>query len=164
MICGFRRNMLYPLFIDFKGKKVLVVGGGRIGTRRAISLREHGAEVTVVSKTFTKELLETSGINLIKRDASEFEKRDLIDGSFFMVVTASDDKKVNEKLGEAARERGMLVNRADAHNKGDVVFPMVSRVCGHTMAYTTLGENPKLLKKIKKRIEDEFPKNKAKTA
>ena len=42
--------MFYPLFIDLKGKKVLVVGGGKVGTRRALYMLKAGAEVIVISK------------------------------------------------------------------------------------------------------------------
>lgn len=145
--------MHYPLFIDLKDKRVLVLGGGKVGTKRALALSEYGAKVTVVSKTFTKELKD-SGLKLLELDVLDGSLPDLAD--FFMVVAASDDEKANEEIGRLAALQGVLVNRADDHKKGDVIFPLVCDVSGHTLAYTTLGANPKLLKKIKELIADEF--------
>ncbi len=41
--------MNFPLFIDLKDKKVLIVGAGAIAARRATVLVEFGAKVTVVA-------------------------------------------------------------------------------------------------------------------
>lgn len=145
-------TMYYPLFIDFTGKKVLIVGGGRVGARRAKYLLSAGAEVTVLSKEFSKGL-EDSKAELVKADAF---KTDIDYSRYFLVVAATDDEKVNNKVSLRAMDAGALACNASDHTKGDIVFPMVADVAGHTLAYTTLGENPKLLAKIKKLIEDEF--------
>jgi len=147
--------MFHPLFIDLKGKKILIIGAGSVGTKRALALLKHGAEVTVVSKTFSKKI-EGSKAVLIKGDAVQVLPS--LRG-FFLVVIASDERKANQFVSRKARKEGVLVNRTDKYRKGDVVFPMTAKIKGHTMAYTTLGENPRLLKKIKKLIRDEFSKD-----
>jgi len=45
--------MRIPLYIDFRDKKVLVIGGGMVGTSRAKKFLEYGAEVFVLSKEFS---------------------------------------------------------------------------------------------------------------
>lgn len=142
----------YPLFINISGKKVLVFGGGSVGARRTKYLLDAGAKVTVVSKEFSDELKE-SGATLVAAEA--IEHLGDIRGAF-LVVAATDDADANESIARSAREAGVLVCRADDHTKGDVVFPMTAMVGGNTLAYTTLGENPKLLRKVKRLIEDEF--------
>ena len=37
----------YPIFLDLRGKACLVVGGGRVATRRIRRLIESGARVSV---------------------------------------------------------------------------------------------------------------------
>ncbi len=49
--------MRVPLFIEFSGRNVLVVGGGGVGTRRAIKFLLAGANVRVLSLEFSSELL-----------------------------------------------------------------------------------------------------------
>ena len=46
----------YPVFLDIKARKCLVVGGGSVGTRKVLSLVECGAIVTVVSPDATEKL------------------------------------------------------------------------------------------------------------
>ncbi len=144
--------MYYPLFIDFSDKTVLVFGGGSVGARRTKYLLDAGAKVTVVSKEFSEEL-KASGATLVAAEAEE-HLGDIREA--FLVIAATDDPDANETITRAALEAGVLVCCADDHTKGDVVFPMTALVCGHTLAYTTFGENPKLLHKVKRRIEDEF--------
>ena len=123
-----------------------------MGQRRANYLLNAGAEVTVLSKEFDK-VLDGSKAELVKADAA---KEGIDYTRYFLVVAATDDEKLNSELSLRARDVGVLVCNASEHAEGDIVFPMVADVEGHTLAYTTLGENPKLLAKIKKLIEDEF--------
>ena len=149
-------NMFYPLFLNLKGKKALVVGGGRIGTKRALTLNKYGADVTVVSKEFSKELIKDHRIKLIKKDLLKDKIR--LD-RFFLVVTATNNPNVNDRISKLAKRNGILTNRADNHKEGDVVFRMTTKVKGHVLAFTTLGENPKVSKRIKGLIENEFSRD-----
>lgn len=44
----------YPIFLDVKDRFCLVVGGGAVGARKAVTLERCGADVTVVSEHFDK--------------------------------------------------------------------------------------------------------------
>ena len=71
----------YPIYIDIKNRKCLVVGGGPVASRKAETLWEYGAIVTVVSLKFADSLNELdkhSDITLICR---AYETSDL-DGKF----------------------------------------------------------------------------------
>lgn len=148
--------MYFPLYVDLSGKEVLVAGGGIIATRRALVLHENGAKVTVVSKGFSKELVENKDIRLIKKDLRN-EEYDV--SPYFLVVTATDDSKINEGLSEKAKKNKILINRADKYEAGDVIIPATADVRGHQLAFTTLGKDPKLAKKIKNLVENAVPKN-----
>ena len=145
-------RMYYPLFIDLSGEKIIVFGGGKVGARRAKYLTEAGADVSVVSKDYSP------GFNGIKCSMIRGDARQHLDGidGCLLVVAATDSPQVNDEICKIAREKNVLVCRADNHRGGDVVFPMTASVKGHTMAYTTLGEDPKLLGRLKKLIENEF--------
>ena len=45
-----------PLMIDLQNKKIVIVGGGKVATRRAKSLVEYCSHVHIVSPSITKEL------------------------------------------------------------------------------------------------------------
>ena len=48
----------FPLFVNLEGRRVLVVGGGKIAARRIRTLLEFGCEITVVAPEVGEELLE----------------------------------------------------------------------------------------------------------
>ncbi len=48
----------FPLFVDLKKRKCVVVGGGRIATRKIAALLEFGAEIVVVSPEVSEQIAE----------------------------------------------------------------------------------------------------------
>ncbi|MBU4265982.1 MAG: bifunctional precorrin-2 dehydrogenase/sirohydrochlorin ferrochelatase [Candidatus Altiarchaeales archaeon] len=141
--------MYLPLFINLAGKDVLVVGGGKIATRRALNLLKNGARVTVISKEFSEEL-KGKEIELVEKD---LRGESISLSKYFLVVIATDDEEVNEKICRIAMDEGILVNRADNSKEGNVIFPVVSEIEGNLIAFTTLGKDPALSRKIREIIE-----------
>jgi len=47
----------YPIYLDIRDKKCVVVGGGDVAYRKAVSLKEAGAQVVVISPDFSKDFL-----------------------------------------------------------------------------------------------------------
>ncbi|HHT9131555.1 MAG TPA: precorrin-2 dehydrogenase/sirohydrochlorin ferrochelatase family protein, partial [Candidatus Tripitaka californicus] len=51
----------YPIYLDVKGKRCVVVGGGEVAYRKALGLKEVGAEVVVIAPEFYKEFRSKRG-------------------------------------------------------------------------------------------------------
>ncbi|MHB0939156.1 MAG: precorrin-2 dehydrogenase/sirohydrochlorin ferrochelatase family protein, partial [Armatimonadota bacterium] len=66
----------YPVFLDLRGRRCVVVGGGEVALRKVESLLAAGAEVTVVAP---RVLEMPAGATVVQR---EFQPDDL-DGAFF---------------------------------------------------------------------------------
>ena len=49
--------MFFPIFVDVENKEILIIGGGKTGTRKAQTLKEYGAKITVYSEKVTEEEL-----------------------------------------------------------------------------------------------------------
>ena len=49
-------NTFFPLFVDMRNKKVLVIGGGNIAERRIKILADFGSNITVISPAFTEHI------------------------------------------------------------------------------------------------------------
>jgi uroporphyrin-III C-methyltransferase/precorrin-2 dehydrogenase/sirohydrochlorin ferrochelatase len=100
-------SALYPLFLDLTGRRVLVVGGGEVATRRVRRLLAAGAVVSVVAPEVSDE---------IAADVTHVERRafapDDVEGAW-LVLACSDDPDVNGAVAAAAGQRGVWCSRAD---------------------------------------------------
>ena len=110
-------NKRFPLFVDLTGRAAVVIGGGKVGLRRAEVLRRFGADVTVISPSLSAPL---EGVRHIPR---AYQAGDLSDA--FLAVAAANDGAVNAAVGREARQRGILFNRSDCPADCDFFFPAV---------------------------------------
>ncbi|MDY6971906.1 MAG: bifunctional precorrin-2 dehydrogenase/sirohydrochlorin ferrochelatase [Thermodesulfobacteriota bacterium] len=144
----------YPIFVDLDGKKVLVVGGGRIAQRKAVTLIEFGALIHLVSDDLTsklKELVEEGEITYL---GTRFRDQDL-DGAF-LVVAATDDTGLNRRISASARGRGILINAVDQPSDCSFIVPSIVKRGNLVIAVSTSGKSPALAKKIRKELERQF--------
>lgn len=139
--------MFYPLSIDFADKCVLIIGGGKIGLHKAEILAKAGAKITLISP---KRLPEWDNLSVQWQEA-RYEEQPL--NEYFLVICATDDEKLNEKVAARCRELKILCDNAANGAKGDLIFPAVARQGGYTVAISSNGQTPFLTKKIKGEIE-----------
>ncbi|MDB9822885.1 bifunctional precorrin-2 dehydrogenase/sirohydrochlorin ferrochelatase [Deltaproteobacteria bacterium] len=144
----------YPILVDLKGKKAVVVGGGIVAQRKIEALLECGADVYVISPALTPELqkhLEEEKITLQGREFS----RDYIQGAF-LVIAATDDPELNHRVSEFAREKGVLVNAVDQPSDCDFIVPSVIRRGDLLIAASTSGKSPAMAKRIREKLSSQF--------
>jgi precorrin-2 dehydrogenase/sirohydrochlorin ferrochelatase len=144
---------LLPLFLDLKGKLVVIFGGGRVGERKARLFSEYGP-VRVVARDFTSDLLSLKEkLELVESDlTSGFEKH--LDGAF-IAIPATSDSELNRAIEEEASRRGVLVNMVEG--AGDVVVPSLIRKGPIAIAIST--ENPGLTKYLRLQLEMKLTEN-----
>jgi len=132
-----------PLFIDLSGKRVVVFGGGSVGTRRALEFARAGAKVTVVADRFSQELEVAARGGALELIRASLSPGDDVTGYLrgaLLAVIATSDQALNGYLARRARELGVLVNNATEASEGDVVFPFRAEpLPGLHIAVTTLG-------------------------
>ncbi len=141
--------MRIPLFIEFEGKKVAVVGGGYVGTVRAKKFAEVGAEVTVFSLNFSEELLRLGRegkVRLVEKEASELGEELK---EFNLVVLAIGDKSLNSKFKELSRKYRFLLNLANSAEETEVVVPFEGGKDGIRFAVTTEGKSGVVARKVR---------------
>lgn len=107
----------FPLFVDLKGKPVVVVGAGVIASRRIGSLLSFGADITVIAPHWNKPV---DGVRWLRR---VYEPGDLTGAS--LAVTATDSRAVNQQVGEDAKALGIPVSVADRQEECSFFFPAV---------------------------------------
>ena len=155
--------MKLPLFIEFNGLKVLVVGGGNVGTRRALKFLNAGAEVKVVSTAFSSELEKQAANNnrLSLRNLhvkTGEEAREFINWADIVVV-ATNDSRINRNILFTARSMGKLVNNATDSENTDIVVPFELNIEGLRIAVTSEGKAGVVARKAMERIKKSLEKD-----
>ncbi|EGC75000.1 hypothetical protein HMPREF0490_01288 [Lachnospiraceae bacterium 6_1_37FAA] len=119
----------FPMFIDIEGKHILVVGAGKIALRRVQTLLQFRAHIKVIAKEIPKEqkeafhLLVSEGKIVLEEKA--FEESDLTE-AFFLVLAATNVKKLNHEICMLCRKRKILANTATDRTDCDFYFPAVA--------------------------------------
>lgn len=143
-----------PLFIDVSSLNVLVIGGGKVGTKRALNFASHGAKVTVVSLSFSDELLKNKDkIELIQKDAKE------LDENFFsgydIIIVATNDKKLNLEICNKVKELRKLCNNPTQPETSNFIVPIYYSDDKLSIAITTFGKSSLTAKYILDLIKEE---------
>jgi len=144
----------YPIFLNIKGKKCVVVGGGEVAFRKVRALLGCGAKVVVVSPTLNSDLAQLAEVGTISVISREYEPKDLTDA--VIVVAATDIAEVNQNIAKKARKHGILVNVVDRPEASDFIMPSFVRRGDLVLAVSTSGASPALAKKIRMRLEQTF--------
>ena len=139
----------YPIALQLHGKKVLLVGGGRIAEGRLLQLLEVGAHVHVVAKQVTPAIAQLAERKQIELELRGYALGDCADA--FVVFTATDEAEVNRAVVADARARRILVNAADAPALCDFHVPSIGRRGPVTVAISTSGQAPALARALRQR-------------
>lgn len=145
----------YPVCLDIKEKNCLVVGGGRVGVRKAFTLARCGARVTVVSPAFS-EKFEKKRVKGLTRIETIYHPDHLTDK--FLVVAATSNNRLNHQIGMDARGKNILCNIIDRPDASDFIVPSILNRGDLIITVSTSGTSPAFAKKIKKDLEKQFGK------
>jgi len=144
----------YPIFVDLKGRKVLVVGGGSVASRKIETLLEYGAAVNLVSLEISDSLKDYVDSGNVKYLGKEFREDHL--SGMFLVIAATDDSDLNHLISEKAEKNNMLVNAVDQPADCNFILPSIVSRGDLTIAVSTSGKSPAMAKKIRKELTDKF--------
>lgn len=142
---------LYPVLLDLRRCRVLVVGGGKVAARRVAGLLEVGGRPTVVAPELDpglREAVEREGLTCHFR---RYRPGDA--AGFHLVFAATDRPEVNAAVAREAAEGGALVDRADAGGESSFHVPAVIRREEVVVALSTGGASPLLSRRLRERLE-----------
>jgi precorrin-2 dehydrogenase/sirohydrochlorin ferrochelatase len=134
-----------PLFLKMDSKKVLIVGAGEVGERRAKRFLEAGADVVIIGKDVSTDLV---GHGASIKPLNEVEK--WVEWSD-IVVAATSDHSLNQRIADLADEK--LLNRADYPQKGNLIVPSSFFLGDVQICIFTKGKSPLMAKELRKRIQ-----------
>ena len=141
----------YMVSLDLKNKKCLVVGGGNVAERKALSLLECGARVCLVSPETTPALASMAGDGSLRYRQGSYKTSDL--EGMFLVFGATGREEVNRRIADDCAARGLLVNIVDDPAKCSFFVPATVRRGPLSIAVSTGGKSPLLARKIREELE-----------
>ena len=118
----------FPIALHGERLTAVVIGGGSVGTRKALALLEAGARVRVVSPAVTPELGDAERTRRLSVVRESYRAEQLGDAA--LVIAATDSREVNAQIAVDAHSRGKLVNITDFPDEGNF----------HTMALHRSGD------------------------
>jgi len=146
----------YPIHLDIKNRNCLVVGGGAVGTRKANTLLECGAGVTVVSPNPTPQLTKLASEGAIRLFRRAYRSADL-DGAF-LVIGATDDESLNQQISNDAALTHTLCNIADRPEVCNFILPSIIQRGDLVITISTSGKSPALAKQLRQKLQTQFGK------
>jgi uroporphyrin-III C-methyltransferase / precorrin-2 dehydrogenase / sirohydrochlorin ferrochelatase len=129
---------LYPLALRLEGRRVLVVGGGAVATRRVPALVAAGADVVLVSPELTPALRAHADAGRILWIERRFQPADVREA--WLVQVAVDDPAAAAEVSAAAEEHRIFCVRADDRDAATAWTPAVTRHGPITVAVTDGGD------------------------
>jgi uroporphyrin-III C-methyltransferase/precorrin-2 dehydrogenase/sirohydrochlorin ferrochelatase len=144
-----------PIFMNIRGQRCLVVGGGEVAARKTALLQEAGADILVVSPALSSSLAGQLQQGRVTYREGTFEAADL-DG-VILVIAATDDEAVNRQVSALARARALPVNVVDNPELCSFIVPSIIDRSPVQIAVSTGGASPVLARLLRTRLESLIP-------
>lgn len=145
----------FPIFLDIKHRRCLVVGGGGVAERKTASLLKSGADLVLVSPKLTGNLTNWRDRGEFSHLAREFLPEDLNDSH--LVIAATSDPEVNRHISELAEAKRIPVNVVDQPALCSFILPSIIDRSPVVAAISTGGASPVLARLIRSRLESLIP-------
>jgi uroporphyrin-III C-methyltransferase/precorrin-2 dehydrogenase/sirohydrochlorin ferrochelatase len=140
----------YPVFLNLRGRRAVVIGGGTVAEQKVLGLIAAGAHVTVVSPETTPRLAELAaggGIDLRRRP---YRTGDL--AGAWLAIAGTDDRGANAQVWAEAEREGVLLNAVDDLDHCSFIAPAIHREGDITVAVSTSGKSPALAARLRRRV------------
>ncbi len=144
----------YAIFLELAGRRVVLVGGGAVATRKAQVLLRAGARLVVVAEHIGEALVNlcrSAGSEMIE---SKYSKSYLAEA--VLAIAATDDAKLNRRIYKDCQELEILCNVVDCPELCDFFMPAVVRRGNLQIAIGTEGNCPAYAGHVRKKLEGMF--------
>ena len=141
----------YPVFLDVRDRRCVVIGGGDLGEEKASKLMEYAARVEVIAP----EINDTLG-TLVDGERLTWTRRQYragdLEGAFIAIVADTSNSRLNRRVSEEAKARNVPLNVADVTNLCTWIAPAVVRRGEVILAASTGGASPALARKFREEL------------
>ncbi len=147
----------FPIFVDIKQQRCLVVGGGEVAARKIALLLRADASVTVVAPELNVQIEAWLKAGEIEASTDVFSI-DHLEGCR-LAVAATDDASFNESLAELCQQMNILVNVVDSPELSSFIVPSIIDRSPVIAAISSGGTSPTLARLLRAKLEAMIPVN-----
>lgn len=144
-----------PVCLQVRNSPVVLVGGGKVATRKARLLLRAGANLNVVAPKITDELQQLLVEHGGNWQQSLYRESDL--HGRMLVVAATPDRQVNEQIHADATALNLPVNVVDSPDLCTFIFPSIVDRDPLLIAISSSGRSPVLARQLRRKIEAMVP-------
>ena len=137
----------YPIFLDIENRNVVIIGGGNVCARKAETMMNYGARVTIVSPEFTDEIERWAHDGQLQLRRKKYDESDLEGAN--VVIASTDDESINTKIAADSRRRRIPVNVVDVTHLCEFIVPAIIEKGSVQIAVSTGGKSPALARTLK---------------
>ncbi len=148
----------FPLFVDLKDKKVIVIGGGRVAYRKIIKLLPFEAYITVIAPNICKEITDLLNRNSNLAIKNKFFEPDDIKNAF-LVISATNNSAINKQVAQICNALKIPINSVDDIENCSFLFPALIKKESLVIGCSTSAKAPDIAAFIKNSIEQNLPQN-----
>lgn len=150
--------MTYPVFLNLKDSKVIIVGGGRIAERKLKGILHASANVFITAPEIS-EAIERIACN----ESKIFISRNAFDLNFLndatLVFAATDDPAMNDTITDYCKQKGILINNCMDASKSTFTSGAVIREGDVEILIGTGGKRPGVSKYLREQIQRILPQD-----
>jgi len=141
----------YPIYLDIEGRSVVIIGGGNVCARKAETMMNYGARVTVVSPEFTDEIEGWAAEGCLQLRRKLYDPSDLDEAH--IVIASTDHTSTNEQIAADCRARRIPVNVVDVTPLCEFIVPAIINKDGIQIAISTGGKSPAVARTLKEDLQ-----------
>ncbi len=141
----------YPVFLDLRDRRCVVIGGGDLGEEKAVRLLEYGARVVLISAEINDALSQAVDGERVTWIHRKYEPGDL-ESAFIAIVADTSDRKLNRAVSEEAKERNIPLNVVDVTPLCTWIAPAIVRRGDVVLAASTGGASPALARRFREEL------------
>ena len=145
----------FPVFLDLKQRRCLLVGGGDVATRKGRLLAKAGAILRVVAPQISPELRDLVQQCQGEIHLREYQATDVDD--CVLAIAATDIDSLNQTISEDAKAKNIPVNVVDSPALCTYITPAIIDRSPLVIAISSGGESPVLARLIRAKLETLIP-------
>ena len=146
-----------PIFVDLKNRPVLVVGGGHVALRKIEALLKAKAKIKVVAEKLHSSVQTLVDEQKIEWLATYFKDEQV--NQAYLVIAATNDNTLNQRVFNAAEAQQRLVNVVDDQPRCSYIFPSIIDRSPVQIAISSGGAAPVLIRLLREKLEALIPQN-----